>query len=183
MRRRIVVVGFTCACLCVLGGLFAWRRTRVAAQKPSVRPVASADIASHPALVFAEKQYRRRGAKYIWGANDCSAFVSDYLSRQSKTLKSRVTTWELAQIGVEKYGLVVAGDTKTGDVLNYRYKSQRREGMAGHCGVVLKKPDGFWVVHNCASMGLVIQRLGEFYATAKAYGVGRADVIILRPQT
>jgi hypothetical protein len=88
----------------------------------------------------------------------------------------------LDQLDVEPFGLTIEGSVKPGDVLYYRYHSKKRNQMAGHCGVVVKKTDGFWVVHNCASMGLAIQTLAGFYGTAKTMGVEKVGVTILRPQ-
>ena len=86
------------------------------------------------------------------------------------------------QIDVAPYGLTIEGSPKPGDVLNYRYRSRKSNGIAGHCGVVVRKPDGLWVIHNSMNRGLVIQKLAGFYATAKAMGVSQVDVTILRPK-
>ncbi len=149
---------------------------------PSIRAVNSADLAGSAALQYAAKKYQQRGAKYVWGTNDCSVFVSDYLLRQPRPPKTRLTTWSLDQIDVEPHGLTIVFKPMPGDVLNYRYRSRKSNEIAGHCGVVVSKPDGLWVVHNSVNRGLVIQKLAGFYATAQAMGISKFDVTILRPK-
>ncbi|MEI7577672.1 MAG: hypothetical protein WCK51_12325 [Armatimonadota bacterium] len=147
-----------------------------------IRAAVDADFRGSAALQYAAKRYRQRGAKYIWGTNDCSVFVSDYLLRLPHPPKTRLTTWNLNQVDVEPFGLTIEGSVKPGDVLNYRYRSRKRNEVAGHCGVVVQKPDGLWVVHNCVSMGLAIQRISSFYTTAQSLGVSKLEVTVLRPK-
>lgn len=172
------------ALLLLLIGAVSWRLGAKAKPKtvpPSFRPTEANDLLGMPALQYAAKRYAARGAKYIWGVNDCSVFVSDYLSKQKRPPKSRLTTWNLDRADVAPFGLTVEGSPKPGDVLNYRYWSKKNKEMAGHCGVVIKKPDGLWVVHNCVTIGLATQRLSGFFATAQYLGVSKMDVAILRP--
>lgn len=181
MRKRFVVIGVV---VLTVVSLVAIMRLRKPVLKPiTLRQVTEADVAQNPALRYAAKKYRERGAKYIWGTNDCSVFVSDYLLKQPVPPKTRLTTVNLDQADVEPFGVTIEGTPKAGDVLNYRYVSKKTNERAGHCGVVVAKPDGLWVMHNCVTRGLVIQKLQNFIATAEWLGVKKYDVTILRPMS
>jgi hypothetical protein len=146
-----------------------------------MRTVLPTDIAEYPALKYAVKKYAERGSQYVWGVNDCSVFVTDYLKGQAIPPKSRLTTVTLSQPDLTEFGLTQVQNAKDGDILNYRYLSQESNAKNGHCGVVVKLTNGLWVVHNCSAKGLVIQPFIDFLGTAKSLGVQEPQMRILRP--
>jgi hypothetical protein len=156
------------------------RSHRKETPRSSMRVLETTDVASHPALLHAYKKYQQRGGRYIWGTNDCSVFVSDYLIKRSPKFKWRLTTASMDSIYVNQYRLYDAGIPTSGDILNYRYRSNRTDRQAGHCGVIVQKPTGTFVIHNCATRGLVIEAYKDFMRTAVLLGVNRLDIRTLR---
>lgn len=179
MRRAALLIG-TVAFLAGLAGMLAWYRDyRLDPER--LYAVSAKDLGGDPALLRARQRYENRGSRYIWGSNDCSAFVSDYLTAAGVPIGRRMTTKCLAEPDLTRRGLVDAGPADGGDVLNFRYLSKDGLGMAGHCGVVLRRGEELWVVHNREGSGLVMQRIEGFYRLAEGLGVSRRAVRTLRP--
>lgn len=137
------------------------------------------DFQSNPAINFAVKKFRERGGTYIWGTNDCSVFVSDYLRKRQVQIGNRVTTEQLSQADFIPRGLKKVYAPTDGDVLNYRYISPKWNRPSGHCGVVFSQKSKLWVIHNSLYTGLTVQPLSDFLATAKE--LKTKGVRILRP--
>lgn len=151
----------------VLGGVGLW----VSRPDPlDPQPVTPNDLEGRSALQVAVRLYEDRGGTYVWGSNDCSVFVTEYLLNSGVDLRGRLTTQVLAGDEIARHGLVEVEDPREGDVLNYRYPAQSQPGMAGHCGVVVARGDSLWVMHNAESHGLAIQPLEGFYRTAIRVG-------------
>lgn len=118
----------------------------------------------HPEIKFAEERYHANGGRYIWGANDCSIFVADYIKACGKPVSTRPTTetmmWELE---MRRMGFASTREsTKPGDILVYRYRNSEGE-WRGHAGVVVWYRAHLWVAHNAASFnGLVLQDYKNF---------------------
>lgn len=149
-------------------------------QQILIRYVNAEDVSGSNSLEYAFSQYRKRGGRYIWGANDCSVFVSDYLSRKVSLPKPRLTTWDLCLDQVQTYGLKPANQPRHGDVVNYRYFSTKNKRMAGHCGVILKRQGSLWVIHNCATAGLVMERFDSFSNVATKLTGNKNRLRVLR---
>ncbi len=135
------------------------------------------------ALNNAEKIYFQHGAKYIWGENDCSKFVCDYMKALPVRVTDRMTTAEFYQPGfMQGIGFTeVNHDYRAGDVIVYRYKTPGKRG--GHCGVIVKKGPGVYVRHNSASRaGIATDTIGDFLAKAKMRGVAGNLVRVYRPK-
>lgn len=146
----------------------------------SLRPLTLEEVKLSPALTYAAERYFERGGRYIWGTNDCSVFVSDYLIKRIPAIKQRFTTAGFDSIYISDHGFEDATKPKAGDVINYRYLSKKTNQTAGHCGVVWQRLDGMFVIHNCLSKGLVIQPYVDFVATAVALGTPKSEIRLLR---
>lgn len=122
-------------------------------------------LVKQPEIAYAVKQYQFKGNEYIWGANDCSVFVMDYLKGCAKPVWMRLTTKELfndatmAQLGFTE------GDRKDpqpGDIIVYRYKKNNGQ-WRGHTGIVVKHEGRHWVVHNSINHdGVVVYGYNKF---------------------
>jgi hypothetical protein len=117
-----------------------------------------------PEIKSAYGTYVKNGAKYIWGPNDCSVFVMNYIKACNKQVPFRPTTATLMEpkfmsdIGFKK----VETATKTGDIIVYRYLNNDNQ-WRGHTGVVAWHNNRLWVVHNTASYsGVVMEDLNQF---------------------
>lgn len=174
MRRSAVAL--VLALLAVPAGFFFARpdplRPRPVTQfaGPMPKPVA---VAVH--------RYEARGGEYVWGRNDCSVFVTDYLRGRRVPIGARLTTACLASPEISGRGLRHAKNPRPGDVLNYRYRSAKTGRWAGHCGVVVRQGRALWVMHNARGHGLVVQPLPGFLRRAEEVGVRSGAVQVLRP--
>lgn len=140
-------------------------------------------LRSDAALALAFGKFGSKGGRYIWGENDCSVFVSDYLAARSVPLSSRLTTADLADRRVTSgLGLSVVGSQEVGqgDVLVYRYTNGSLQAR-GHCGIVVLVGSELWVAHNSAGYdGVVLERLPSFLERARQMGAPGSAVRGLR---
>lgn len=128
-----------------------------------------------PEIESARIKYVKKGDEYIWGSNDCSIFVMDYIIACGKKVKSRPTTETLMNpIATQAMGFIpTKTNPKIGDILVYRYQNRDNQ-WRGHTGVVVWYKGALWVAHNTATRdGLVIQRLDKFKETADRLTKGR----------
>jgi len=121
-----------------------------------------------PEIKSAYATYVKNGNKYIWGPNDCSVFVMNYLKACDKKVPFRPTTATLMEtkfmsdLGFRQTDQV----TKTGDIIVYRYLNSDNQ-WRGHTGVVAWHNNRLWVVHNTSSHGgVVMEDLNQFNANA-----------------
>lgn len=180
MRRAALLIR-TVALLAGLAIVVAWYRAD-RLNPDRLYAVTVNHIDHDPALVQALRLYASRGSRYVWGTNDCSVFVSDYLESAGVPIGQRMTTKCLAEPDLTRRGLIDAGPVEHGDVLNFRYMSRNGLGMAGHCGVVFRRDRELWVIHNKEGSGLVMQPLEGFYRLAESLSVDRYSVRVLRPK-
>lgn len=120
------------------------------------RIVPDKQVVVTPELDYARQLYVQRGGKYIWGANDCSVFVGDYMKALSSKVPDRLTTKELARPSyMAKYGFKLVRDNpKPGDIYVFRYLSRKSGGPMGHCGIVVDTTKGLQAVqHNSGGEG------------------------------
>ncbi len=163
MSRRATLLYLSTAGAVVAIGAFVnrhllWPPTTLLVEVPkSVTEV-------QPELNFAIDQYNKKGGKYIWGSNDCSVFVADYIKACRKPVRIRPTTETMMRDPVMRsMGFQpVTEDPAPGDILVYRY--QNTEGQwRGHTGIVVWYKNDLWVAHNAASFdGLVVQHFDKF---------------------
>jgi hypothetical protein len=167
----------------VLGtlGTLGWAAAVSRLETNEPLPVERGEEFGSPPLEKAAQEYWRLGGSYVWGKNDCSSFVTEYLRGIGGPSMPRLTTKWMDEMADGSFGLWQTSTPRPGDVLNYRYPSQEKPGMAGHCGVVIKRGDDLWVIHNAEALGLVRQRLEGFYARAAELGASRDQVRILSP--
>lgn len=128
-----------------------------------------------PEIESAKVAHIKKGNKYIWGANDCSIFVMDYIKACGKVVPFRPTTETLMNpLAVQVMGFSPASsDPKIGDILVYRYQNSKNE-WRGHTGIVVWYNDSLWVAHNTPSYnGLVVQRLDKFNEQANRLTKGQ----------
>lgn len=121
-----------------------------------------------PEVFVAFQAYQAKGAKYIWGDNDCSIFVMDYILATGRSVPFRPTTATLMDSTfLPNVGFSAQPKpAKTGDIIVYRYQNADQQ-WRGHTGVVVWHNDQHWVVHNAQSFnGVVMQDIEEFYKQA-----------------
>jgi hypothetical protein len=123
---------------------------------------------NHSELKAAHRDYVKKGNEYIWGSNDCSVFVWDYLKASGKNPPSRPTTATmahtdfLAQIGYKP----TQKPYLPGDIIVYRYTNRKGE-PAGHTGIITNFDHRLFVVHNSAAHdGVIMEALPNFVKTA-----------------
>lgn len=132
-------------------------------------------------LEHAAQQYYKRGGHYVWGKNDCSMFLTDYLKAHDIQFSRRLTTKEFADPRLMRtLGLQpVKGKLKPGDVVVYRFRDGR---SMGHCGIVFLKDGELEVVHNSGSMGgLAVSSFEAFAARAQEFGTRVDQILAYRP--
>ena len=109
-------------------------------------------------LKDAEDKFQQRGGKYIFGPNDCSIFLTDYLksrgvrfNRSGIEITNRLTTENLYETSFMKgngFEPVSADKVKENDILVYRYYDIDLKAECGHCGIVVWKNSTLSVEHN-----------------------------------
>lgn len=126
-------------------------------------------IKLHPEIIFPLKNFQQKGNKYIWGKNDCSTFVTDYMLNSGKPAFLRLTTADLYRDATMKwhgYQKVKITSLKPKDIIVFRYKG-RYGTMQGHTGIVLATQSQNIVVHNSLSGGGIVKNtVPEFLAIA-----------------
>ena len=143
---------------------------------------------SSPALLKAEARYFERGGRYIWGTNDCSRFVVDYLKNTGVMFIERPTTKELyddSYMGSLKMKRVNVSldEVSEYDVVVYRYTNDRGE-LAGHCGVIVRKDGTLKVEHNSLSGGGLQASPFEAYVSKMAEnGVKEPELKVFRQES
>jgi hypothetical protein len=139
-------------------------------------PVFNVALAPH-SLKDAMSLYKERGGHYIWGHNDCSTFVLDYLVGHGIKSAERQTTETLIRPAVAERMHLIPMDEVTlrkpvpQSVVVMRYVGHHNE-MVGHCAVRLVQNGEVFFVHNSASDGLVCETEKQFY--------GRFDLASIR---
>lgn len=160
-RRLLILVGVP---VLVAGGIVFAGRDLLFPPITLVEGIPSIVSSVQPEIESAKVAHVKKGNKYIWGANDCSIFVMDYIKACGKGVPFRPTTQTLMNpIATQAMGFSQTSSTpKTGDILVYRYQNSKNE-WRGHTGVVVWYKDSLWVAHNTLTHnGLVVQRLDKF---------------------
>ncbi|ARU40340.1 hypothetical protein CCB80_03975 [Armatimonadetes bacterium Uphvl-Ar1] len=130
-----------------------------------VKKIPAEVLRRQPEIQVAYRQYQSKGNEYIWGTNDCSILVMDYILATGNPVPFRPTTETLmSDKFMREVGFNPEKTIKTGDILVYRYKNHDNE-WRGHTGVVVWHDNRQWVVHNAASHeGVVMEDLEQFQA-------------------
>lgn len=146
----------------------------VVATLPTHRKVIDRSTLPNPVLA-AMKKHEARGGYYIWGSNDCSIFVLDYMKASGIKVKRRYTTKDLYDPDtMGKVGYQASEFPEVGDIVVFRYTSRR---PAGHCGIVVQQGEELHVVHNAESgLGIVMESLESFYNRAEILGAPRESL-------
>lgn len=129
-----------------------------------------------PGIEYANARFHQRGGRYIWGDNDCSIYVLDYLKASGVRVRKRLTTKELFDpLQASTVALKpVDGPWKPGDVVVFRYQDPR---PAGHCGVVISRNGELGVIHNAASeQGVVHESKAQFEERAARAGAQPSSI-------
>ncbi|MFM9872806.1 MAG: CHAP domain-containing protein, partial [Fimbriimonadaceae bacterium] len=126
-------------------------------------------IKLNPEIIYPLKNYQRNGNRYLWGKNDCSTFVTDYMFASGKPAYLRLTTANLYSDATMKwhgYQQIKLTSIKPKDIIVFRYRG-RHGNMQGHTGIVLSTGIQEIVVHNSLSGGGVVKNtVPEFLAIA-----------------
>lgn len=174
----VIAVIFILATLAIIRGASKPKYSRIVPDK---------SVVVTPALDYARQLYVQRGGKYIWGANDCSVFVGDYMKALSKDVPDRLTTKELARPSyMARYGFKLVKDLpKPGDIYVFRYLSRRTGGPMGHCGIIVDTKKGKRAVqHNSGGEGgLVTFWHEDFLKEVRAVGTDAEKIWLYRFQT
>lgn len=139
-------------------------------QRPPVIEAKQERLVNSPALTYAKKMYESRGNKYIWGPNDCSVFVTDYLKGVGAKVQRRYTTTDLVDPGLlAKLGFTTATDSpQPGDIIVFKYKNDQGA-LRGHCGIVTEWNRRVYVVHNTEAYGgVIMQTLPSFQQSTQS---------------
>lgn len=174
MNIRSLILGISA--FAVVAAVATW--TYLALQRPAEKPLVANELT--PATRAAVDRFHDRGGKYIWGENDCSVFVLDFLKASGVPIKRRLTTKELYDLKImAEHGYVAeSAPAKVGDIVVFRYLAPR---PAGHCGVVVEQGGEVKILHNAASMhGLVLETVDEFLIRAEQFGAPRESVRLFR---
>ncbi len=170
--RRFVLIGVPLV-LAATAGAYVDRSFRLIATA-SVNPKLATLLAPHtdtrsPSLQFAEEKFQARGGKYVYGPNDCSTFISDFLQKRGLGIVGRKTTSQLYNAAYMKSKGLVMVDLATEpvrefDVIVYRCYDLDIQGPSGHCGVFVWKDGNLCVEHNSSSNeGLAATPVDAFY--------------------
>ena len=127
------------------------------------------------ALRFALDRFQRRGGRYVYGPNDCSTFLTDYLKASGLKIGERTTTANLMKLPVAKsLGLKVIprhdfSAMEGNIVIVFRYLEDGR--VYGHCGIRLIQ-DGkhFWAHNNSSDGGVSIDPEEKFLLRVRQSG-------------
>lgn len=170
-QQRLGPIAIALAAGAILAaGIAVWFGWKADSPATLLRALPQDTALSQPEVAFAASLYRSKGNSYIWGDNDCSVFVADYLAAAKHPLTGRPTTVELMDKDfMAKHGLQPRQLTESaaGDVLVFRYRNLIGEAR-GHCGVVISHDKNLWVAHNTAKYdGLVYEPLTQFLDRAK----------------
>ncbi|MFM9874672.1 MAG: CHAP domain-containing protein [Fimbriimonadaceae bacterium] len=121
-----------------------------------------------PEIKSAYQKHIKNGGKYVWGANDCSIFVMNYIKACKKTVPFRPTTATMMDsLFMHNAGFKAElTDEKAGDIIVFRYQNNKHE-WKGHTGVVAWHNNRLWVVHNTPNYhGVVMEDLPQFKTKA-----------------
>lgn len=124
-------------------------------------------------LQAAIARFWKRGGRYVWGSNDCSIFILDYLKARGAPVSYRMTTHSMSNPReMEKLGYSPGRRTESKEfIFVARYRNEAGE-WRGHTGVGLLFKRHRWYVHNAASPGgLVIEEERAFASRMKEAGV------------
>lgn len=117
-------------------------------------------------------KFWKRGGKYVWGSNDCSVFVLDYLKARGARITYRMTTHSMSNPReMEALGYLPGSRTSAKEfVFVGRYQNERGE-WRGHTGVGTLYKGHRWYVHNASGPGgLVIEEERAFGERMKQAG-------------
>lgn len=174
MKRRtprwVVTTLFFCAALAVIAGAFlATPFIEADRHTLATKSIPSDSLKSQPALVYALKRYEIGGARYKWGHNDCSTFVTDYLRALARPAYPRLTTRDLYEPSAMSWNgflPTTQKELKPGDIIVFRYTG-RYKTLQGHTGIVVRHAKDLYVVHNSLSYGGVqFEELQSFLTRA-----------------
>lgn len=131
-------------------------------------------------VLSATRTYLQRGGTYDWGPNDCSTFVTDYMTSAGMRIGRRLTTADLASEATQtKLRLQKVDGPRDGAIFVWRY--QGRKGERGHTGVVVQQGRRRYFVHNAASAGgFVIDDEKTFERRVLQLGIQPKQVTYLR---
>jgi hypothetical protein len=118
-------------------------------------------------------KYWKRGGKYVWGRNDCSVFVLDYLKARGAPVTYRMTTHSMSQPNqMAPLGYAPGEPTDAKEfIFVARYLNANRE-WRGHTGIGVFYKNHRWYVHNAANPGgLVIEDEKQFADRMKEVGI------------
>ncbi len=173
-RRNVRIIAISAALVIAASAL-----AMLFARPKGLQPAVSVSSLP-PAVQSAVAKFQDRGGLYIWGENDCSIFVLDYLKASGVPIKRRLTTKELFDVeimadhGYETQTVPV----QIGDIVVFRYMSPK---PAGHCGIAVEQDGVIQILHNAASMqGLVLETVEEFLVRAEQFGAPRESVRLFR---
>ncbi len=127
-------------------------------------------------------KYWKRGGKYVWGSNDCSIFVLDYLKARGAPVSFRMTTHSMSQPNqMAPLGYVPGQPSDAKEfIFVARYLNESRQ-WRGHTGVGFFYKNHRWYVHNAANPGgLVIEDEQTFSERMKAVGIS-LDAMVYYP--
>lgn len=129
------------------------------------------DLSKPTQLAIAK--YWKRGGKYVWGKNDCSIFVLDYLKARGAPVTYRMTTHSMSQPAqMAALGYTIGNPTEAREfIFVARYLNARRE-WRGHTGIGVFYKNHRWYVHNASDPGgLVIEDEKTFAERMKQVGI------------
>ncbi|MCG9896090.1 MAG: hypothetical protein MH204_11510 [Fimbriimonadaceae bacterium] len=149
------------------------------------RPEAFRFQDASPPLQAATKRYFQRGGKYIWGRNDCSKFILDYLKARGSRVSMRHTTASLLWPGTMPglgYGPAGAAPEEGEEqIWVFRYRGDDG-GPAGHTGIALGLGGRTVYIHNVSREGgLIWEEEDDFRARVKEQGVDFSRVRFFEP--
>lgn len=182
MRRggtpAILVIAVILATMLSIGGI----AVMVGVMRQPAPALKLDDVDFPPAIDAALGRFAERGGAYEWGTNDCSVFVLDFLKASGVSIRRRLTTKELYDVGIMRgigFDQVQTAE-QTGEVVVFRYMERR---PAGHCGLVVRHGDELVIVHNASSAGgVMVETWEQFLRRAESFGAARDSVRVFRMQ-
>lgn len=174
---RLILIGSLgwAFCLFLLAGWLFWGPGQQVIRETVERwnpPRPKEKELSRP-LQAAIARFWKRGGVYVWGTNDCSIFILDYLKARGAPVSYRMTTHSMSNPReMEKLGYYLGRRTDSKEfIFVVRYRNEAGE-WRGHTGVGVRYKGHRWYVHNAAGPGgLVIEEERTFASRMKEAGV------------